>query len=80
MIKVAMAIIITSMPNWPSVKYQGYLYPDMQTCLTSTEMYVEEFRAHADSQGNYDAYFNSICLFTFILFIVKFGIFLFLFI
>ena len=45
MIKVVMAIIITSMPNWPSVKYQGYLYPDMETCLTSTEMYVEEFRA-----------------------------------
>lgn len=61
MIKVAMAIIITSMPNWPSVKYQGYLYPDMDTCLTSTEMYVEEFRAYADSQGDYDAHFNSIC-------------------
>ena len=61
MIKVVMAIIITSMPNWPSVKYQGYLYPDMETCLTSTEMYVEEFKAYAESQGDYDAHFNSIC-------------------
>ena len=61
MIKVVMAIIITSMPNWPSVKYQGYLYPDMDTFLTSTKMYVEEFRAYADSQGDFDAHFNSIC-------------------
>ena len=50
MIKVAFAIIITSMPHWPSVKYQGYLYPDMETCLVSTEMYVEQFKAYADSQ------------------------------
>ena len=64
MIKVAMAIIITSMPNWPSVKYQGYLYPDMETCLTSTEMYVEEFKAYADSQGDYDAHFDSMCFET----------------
>ena len=55
MIKVVMAIIITSMPNWPSVKYQGYLYPDMDTCLSSTQLYVEQFRAYADSQGDYNA-------------------------
>ena len=64
MIKVAFAIIITSMPNWPSVKYQGYLYPDMETCLVSTEMYVEQFRAYADSQGDYDAHFDSMCFET----------------
>jgi hypothetical protein len=61
MIKVFMAIIITSMPNWPSVKYQGYLYPDMQTCLTSTEMYVENFKQYAKSQGDHDAVFTSKC-------------------
>ena len=59
-----MAIIITSMPNWPSVKYQGYLYPDMETCLASTEMYVQQFRSYADSEGDYDAHFDSICFET----------------
>ena len=33
MVKIVMAIIITSMPNWPSVRYQGYIYPDMETCV-----------------------------------------------
>ena len=61
MIKIAFAIIITSMPHWPSVKYQGYLYPDMETCLTYTEMYVEQFKDYAKSQGDHDAHFNSIC-------------------
>ena len=56
-----MAIIITSMPNWPSVKYQGYLYPDMDTCLISTEMYIENFKEYAKSQGDYNAHFDSIC-------------------
>ena len=48
------------MPNWPSVKYQGYLYPDEETCIESTEMYVQEFRNYANSQGDYHAHFNSI--------------------
>ena len=61
MIKVFMAIIITSMPNWPSVKYQGYLYPDMDTCLASTEMYVQNFKNHAKSQRDDNAIFSSIC-------------------
>ena len=61
MIKVFMAIIVTSMPNWPSVKYQGYLYPDMDICLTSTEMYVQQFKNYAKSQGDYEAHFDSIC-------------------
>ena len=61
MIKVFMAIIVTSMPSWPSVKYQGYLYPDMDTCLTSTEMYVQQFKDYAKSQGDDKAHFNSIC-------------------
>ena len=61
MIKVFMAIIITSMPNWPSVKYQGYLYPNMDTCLSSTKLYIEQFREYAKSQGDYDAHFDSIC-------------------
>ena len=51
MIKVAFAIIITSMPHWPSVKYQGYLYPDMETCYEYTEMSVSytHLRAPRDS-------------------------------
>ena len=28
---------------------------------TSTQLYVEQFRAYADSQGDYDAHFDSIC-------------------
>ena len=64
MIKIAFAIIITSMPHWPSVKYQGYLYPDMETCLTYTEMYVEQFKAYAKSQGDDNAHFDSMCFET----------------
>ena len=61
MIKVFMAIIITSMPGWESVRYQGFLYPDLQTCETSTELYVQEYKNYAQSEGNTDAYFESIC-------------------
>ena len=61
MIKVFMAIIITSMRGWESVRYQGFLYPDLQTCETSTELYVQEYKNYAQSKGNTDAYFESIC-------------------
>ena len=61
MVKVFMAIIITSMPNWPSVKYQGYLYPDEETCIESTKIYVEEFKDYAKRQGDHDAHFSSFC-------------------
>ena len=61
MIKVFMAIIITSMPGWESVRYQGFLYQDLQTCETSTELYVQEYKNYAQSEGNTDAYFESIC-------------------
>ena len=61
MIKVFMAIIITYMPGWESVRYQGFLYPDLQTCETSTELYVQEYKNYAQSKGNTDAYFESIC-------------------
>ena len=61
MIKVFMAIIITSMPHWPSVKDQGYLYPDEETCIESTKMYVQEFKNYAKSQGDHDAHFSSFC-------------------
>ena len=61
MIKVVMAIIITSMPGWESVRYQGYVYPDMNTCLQSTEMIVQEFKHFAKSKGDDEAIFDSIC-------------------
>ena len=61
MVKVFMAIIITSMPNWPSVKYQGYLYPDEETCIESTKIYVQEVKAYAKRQGDHDAHFSSFC-------------------
>ena len=61
MVKVFMAIIITSMPNWPSVKYQGYLYPDEETCIESTKIYVQEFKDYAKRQGDQDAHFSSFC-------------------
>jgi hypothetical protein len=61
-IKIVMAIIVTSMPNWPSVKYQGYIYQDMETCIKSNEMYVQQFKDYAASQGDYDAHFESFCL------------------
>ena len=61
MIKVFMAIIITSMPHWPSVKYQGYLYPDEETCVESTKIYVQEFKDYANRPGDHDAHFSSFC-------------------
>ena len=36
----------------------------METCLVSTEMYIEQYRAYADSQGDYDAKFDSMCFET----------------
>ena len=33
----------------------------MDTCLSSTQLYVEQFKSYADSQGDYDAHFDSIC-------------------
>ena len=45
-------------------RYQGYLYPDMETCLTYTEMYVEQFRSYAESQGDTNAHFDSMCFET----------------
>ena len=56
-IKLFMAIIITSMPNWPSVKYQGYIYPDEATCLEYNEIYIEDFKSYARSQGDNDIHF-----------------------
>ena len=61
MIKVFMAIIITTMPGWESVRYQGYVYPDMQSCLLSTELYVEQYKQIAKNRGDDEAHFNSIC-------------------
>ena len=61
-IKIFMAIIITSMPNWPSVKYQGYLHPDEVTCLEQNKILLEQFQEFAKLQGDYDAHFESFCL------------------
>ena len=61
MIKIVMAVIITSMRNWPSVRYQGYIYPDMETCESSNQLMIEDFRAYAYSQGDYDIHFDSFC-------------------
>jgi hypothetical protein len=36
----------------------------METCYQYTEMYVEQFRSYADSQGDYDAHFDSFCFET----------------
>ncbi len=36
----------------------------METCLAYTEIYVEQFRSYADSQGDYDAHFDSMCFET----------------
>tara|TARA_R100000231_G_scaffold112287_1_gene83254 strand:- start:736 stop:975 length:240 start_codon:yes stop_codon:yes gene_type:complete len=61
MIKIAMAIIITSMPNWPSVRYQGYIYPDMEECVLSSERIIEDMRIYAHSKGDIDVYFDYFC-------------------
>ena len=61
MIKLAMAIIITSMPNWESVRYQGFLYPDMQSCYTYTQLYFKKYKKIAKENGDDLAHLNSIC-------------------
>ena len=33
----------------------------IETCLISTEMYIENFKEYAKSQGDYNAHFDSIC-------------------
>jgi len=61
MIKIVMAVIITSMPNWPSVRYQGYIYPDMETCLQYNEIMIKDFKSYARSQGDNEIHFESFC-------------------
>tara|TARA_Y100001951_G_C11224269_1_gene230711 strand:- start:601 stop:840 length:240 start_codon:yes stop_codon:yes gene_type:complete len=61
MIKIFMAIIITSMPGWESVRYQGYIYPDLETCLSSTELYVNDFKEIAKNRGDKNIHFESTC-------------------
>jgi len=60
-IKIVMAIIITSMPNWPSVRYQGYIYPDMETCESYNQIMIDDFKAYARSQGDENIHFQSFC-------------------
>ena len=47
-----MAIIISSMPGWESVRYQGYIYPDLESCLLSTELYINDFKEIAKNRGD----------------------------
>lgn len=61
MIKLAMAIIITTMPGWESVRYQGFLYPNMESCYASTHLYVEQYKKIAKENGDDAAHFSSIC-------------------
>jgi len=61
MVKIVMAIIITSMPNWPSVRYQGYIYPDMETCVEYNQIMIDDFKSYARSQGDNEIHFDSFC-------------------
>jgi len=61
MLKLVMGIIITTMPGWESVRYQGYLYPDMQNCLASSELYIQEYKQIAKNRGDDAAHFSSYC-------------------
>ena len=61
MVKIIMAVIITSMPNWPSVRYQGYIYPDMETCIEYNKIMIDDFKAYARSQGDEGIHFDSFC-------------------
>ena len=61
MVKIVMAIIITSMPNWPSVRYLGYIYPDMETCVEYNQIMIDDFKSYARSQGDTKIHFDSFC-------------------
>tara|TARA_R100000231_G_C5315655_1_gene161864 strand:- start:495 stop:734 length:240 start_codon:yes stop_codon:yes gene_type:complete len=61
MLKLVMGVIITTMPGWESVRYQGFLYPDMQSCLASNELYVQDYKQIAKNRGDDAAHFSSIC-------------------
>jgi hypothetical protein len=43
MIKVWFLLILISMPNAPSVKYSGYLYPNEEECMVAKYELMESY-------------------------------------
>ena len=43
MIKVWFLLILISMPNAPSVKYTGYLYPNEEECMVAKYALMESY-------------------------------------
>ena len=43
MIKVWFLLILISMPNSPSVKYSGYIYPNEEECMASKYELMESY-------------------------------------
>ena len=62
MVKLVMAIIITSMPNCPSVRSQWYIYPDIETCVEYSQIMIDYFKSYARSQGDNEIHFDSFCV------------------
>ena len=45
MIKVWFLLILISMPNAPSVKYTGYLYPNEEECMAAKYKLMESYNS-----------------------------------
>jgi len=43
MIKIWFLLMLISMPNQPTVKYQGFLFPTEEICMTAQARYLNEY-------------------------------------
>tara|TARA_Y100000310_G_C20000492_1_gene498259 strand:+ start:152 stop:394 length:243 start_codon:yes stop_codon:yes gene_type:complete len=45
MIKIWFLLMLISMPNQPTVKYQGFLFPTEEQCVTAQARYLNEYES-----------------------------------
>ena len=45
MVKVFLLLMIVSMPDMPSVKYNALLYPSMDECIVAREGYMATYKS-----------------------------------
>ena len=45
MIKIWLILVLVSMPNAPSVKYNGFIYPDEEACQVARYEFYEAYNS-----------------------------------
>ena len=45
MVKVFLLLMIVSVPNAPSVKYNALLYPNMEQCMVARDGYMAQYNS-----------------------------------